>query len=359
MFNFRTLVPALLVSLSLSIAGSPARAATAPLKGIIADLGIWNDYKTRFVRKNGRVVDNANKNISHSEGQGFAMVMAVAANDPILFDQIWSFTRQHMMVRKDNLIAWRWSPRGFSRVTDKNNATDGDILVAWALLEAAESGFGAQYRHHAKKIIRDLAPLAKKDPTLGWWLRPGAKGFSSFEHKGREIINLSYWVFPALERIGELTGGKLWPALENSGERMLARAADNKAGLPADWNAFKRGSGKVGLARKFGTKFSYNAIRVPLYLAWSGEDRSAFLAPMQANWVNRGRSLSQIDVRRNTVKGRFADRGYHAVAAVVNCSLSGTRFPEPLRGNLDKLYYPASLHILSIIATKQRYPQCW
>ncbi|MEO1542393.1 MAG: glycosyl hydrolase family 8, partial [Pseudomonadota bacterium] len=32
-------------------------------------------------------------------------------------------------------------PNCLFKVRDRNNATDGDVLIAWALLEAAEAGF--------------------------------------------------------------------------------------------------------------------------------------------------------------------------------------------------------------------------
>ena len=146
---------------------------------------------------------------------------------------------------------------------------------------------------------------------------------------------------------------------EKSGETILDRATNNRAGLPADWNTLKRHTGKVGTSHKFNSDFSYNAVRVPLYLAWSKSGSFPKLEAFQKRWVQRSSKLQQVNVRTNFAKTEFRDIGYHAIAAVVNCSVSGQRFPKPLRSKLDKLYYPASLQMLSIIATKQRYPQCW
>lgn len=334
--------------------------AQAALKGILDEPSLWATYKQRFVKQNGRVIDNANKNITHSEGQGFAMLMALAANDPVTFERMWQFTRENMMVRSDNLISWKWTPRGFSRVPDKNNASDGDLLVAWALLEASKAGWSQGYANSAKEILRDLRKLIKADQHLGFFMRPGAFGFTAGEHNGQDIINISYWVFPALERLTVLTGDKVWEGLARSGEAYLARASNNKSGLPADWNTLRRNKGVVGLSRKFTTEFSYNAVRVPLYLAWSSRDRSTSLKRFHSNWVGRsGTKLNRVDVKRNRVRGTFGELGYRAIAAVVDCSVQGKRFPSNLRTKLDKHYYPASLHLLSIIATKQRYPQCW
>ena len=49
----------------------------------------WEAYKARFLMTDGRIVDTGNKNVSHSEGQGYAMLMAVASNDKAAFDRIW------------------------------------------------------------------------------------------------------------------------------------------------------------------------------------------------------------------------------------------------------------------------------
>ena len=356
---FNSLKATTLAAALVLTTGSFVLAKTVPLKGLLANERLWSDYKHRFLDKSGRIIDNANKNISHSEGQGFSMLMAVAANDRKAFDSIWKFTKDNMMVRRDNLVAWRWSPRGFKRVTDKNNATDGDIMIAWALLEAHEAGFSDNYRRSALEILRDVKKLLRNDKYFGTFMLPGAKWFTGEHNKGKDIINLSYWVFPALERLAVLTGDATWTKVAASGEKLIWSASNNRAGLPPDWSGLRRHKGEVEFAPKFSKEFSYNAIRVPLYLAWSSQNRSTSLNRFHKNWISREGGLSQVDVRWNRTKGAFQEQGYHAVAAVVNCSLAGSAFPQNLRTTLDKNYYPASLHLLSIIATKQRYPQCW
>ena len=34
----------------------------------------WSAYKSRFLMPDGRIIDTANKNVSHTEGQGFSML---------------------------------------------------------------------------------------------------------------------------------------------------------------------------------------------------------------------------------------------------------------------------------------------
>lgn len=35
---------------------------------------LWERYKARFMMPDGRIIDTANGNVSHTEGQGFAML---------------------------------------------------------------------------------------------------------------------------------------------------------------------------------------------------------------------------------------------------------------------------------------------
>jgi endoglucanase len=96
----------------------------------------WEAYRSRFVEDNGRVVDTANGNISHSEGQGYGLLLALAAADRRSFEQIWTFTFTELLIRDDGLAVWKWDPASKPRVTDRNNASDGDILIAYALAKA-------------------------------------------------------------------------------------------------------------------------------------------------------------------------------------------------------------------------------
>ena len=41
--------------------------------------------------------------------------------------------------RGDGLFSWKWSPNTSDPVPDKNNAADGDILIAWALMRERRS----------------------------------------------------------------------------------------------------------------------------------------------------------------------------------------------------------------------------
>lgn len=65
-----------------------------PLGGALKTPAFWQSYKARFVTAQGRVVDTGNGNISHSEGQGYGMLLAVAANDRETFNDLGLDARQ-------------------------------------------------------------------------------------------------------------------------------------------------------------------------------------------------------------------------------------------------------------------------
>ena len=355
MNRFRTILTALSLA---AILHAPAQASEG-LRGVIAGSPQWATFKARFVGTDGRVVDNANGDVSHSEGQGFAMIMALAADDRAAFDRIWGFARDRLGIRRDGLLAWRWKPHALNKVPDRNNASDGDILVAWALMEADRAGWGRHYGNAALRIRKGLRKVLRSHPRYGTFIRPAVYGFSPDHQKGVEVLNLSYFVFPALERMAQLAGETVWLKAARAGAHLVDAASRNPAGLPADWTALSPRSDEVGTAARFDPAFSYNAVRVPLYMAWARDGHRAALERMAERWARRRGGPARIDVRRGRVTGRFNEQGYRAVAALVECALDGTPYPAAMRSRLDTLYYPASLNLLATIAVRQRYPQCW
>ena len=145
------------------------------------------------------------------------MLLAVAANDRVAFDRIWGWTRANLMVRDDQLLAWRWEPNARPVVTDMNNASDGDILVAWALAEAAEFWQDESYRAAGRRIAveagRKLVLFGGPDGPL---LLPGVSGFSQEDRPDGPLLNLSYWVFPAFARLPLVAPEVDWRGLTRS-----------------------------------------------------------------------------------------------------------------------------------------------
>ncbi len=333
-------------------------ARIVPLGAALRTPRLWHDYKMRFISMQGRVIDTANSLISHSEGQGYGMLFAVAANDRETFDRIWGWTRANLMVRDDQLIAWRWEPGQRPAVADMNNATDGDILVAWALTEAAELWAEHSYRVAARRIAIEVGRKTIIFKTaLGALMLPAVVGFSAQERPDGPIINLSYYVFPAFPRLKIVAPEYDWAGLTQTGLDILKASQEEGTKLPSDWLSVK--DGRVRPAEGFPPHFSYNAIRIPLYMAWAGiGERDHYREFM--NWASRRSALLPIvDVKTGQEADVFRESGYNAVAQLLDCVVAGGTTGAEIGVSRDgQHYYPATLQLMAVLAIQMRYASC-
>ncbi|GJD76609.1 hypothetical protein CFIICLFH_4867 [Methylobacterium goesingense] len=334
-------------------------AETLPMLNSLGNTPGWRNYKARFVTDQGRVVDTGNGRISHSEGQGYGMLLAVAAGDRDAFQRIWNWTRANLMVRDDALLAWRWEPDKRPAVADMNDATDGDILVAWALAEAAEGWSDEGYRLASRRIAVDIARRTVLFRNEGLpLLLPAMNGFSAEERSDGPVINLSYWVFPAFPRLAGVAPEFEWSRLSAVGQELTLRARFGSAQLPTEWISMRGGQPQP--ATGFAPHFSYNAVRLPLYLAMAGITERTYYEPLLKLWAEPDPAgLPIIDTASDAVAGRMAEPGYAAIPALAVCAVSGTPLPAGLSDPVpNENYYPATLHLLALTATNMRYRSC-
>lgn len=329
-----------------------------PLGGALTNMRAWQSYKQRFVTASGRVVDSANGLISHSEGQGYGMLLAVAANDRETFERIWGWTRANLMVRDDQLIAWRWTPGQRPAVADMNNATDGDILVAWALAEAAEFWGDAAFRASGRRIAVEVGrKLILFKTSQGALMLPGVMGFSAADRPDGPVVNLSYYVFPAFARLGLVAPELDWAGLTQTGLDLIKAARFGPSELPSDWISARDGA--LRPAQEFPPQFSYNAIRIPLYLAWAGVGDWEHYRPLRAWAGGQSAPLSTIDVTSGREVERLTERGYASIAGLLACALDRVPPTADFWSPRDsEHYYPATLHLMAITAVNMRHKSC-
>ncbi len=307
---------------------------------------LWRFYKTKFI-EDGRVVDTGNGNISHSEGQGYGMLLAVAARDRQTFYRIWQWTQANLQVRQDRLFIWRRRPGVALAAEDLNTASDGDLLIAWALLEAAKTFQDLALTQAAEEILNDFKGTAIRRWRGQVVLLPGAVGF---EHQDALILNLSYWVFPALKRISTEDPDPLWPDLSASGLQLLAQARFGAFGLPPDWLEARE---SLAPWRERPPRFGYDAVRIPLYLIWGGYADSRLLAPYLGYWqAFLGFIPPWIDLEQNCLGAYPAPPGMQAIYALTRYKVGLSfwfRPPPP-----DQDYYSATLVLLSHLAAASK-----
>jgi len=328
---YRRAIPALLAGLTARAAG----ATTAHEE--------WHSFEQRFVLPEGRVVDNGNRNVSHSEGQGYGLLGALRAGDQPTFDRILTWTMNHLKRPTDNLFAWRWQPETTPRVTDLNNASDGDIYIAWALLEAARHWTSPVYRRLGQAIGRDLLRRCVIQVGPRWVLLPGAYGFQT---NHRVVVNLSYYAFGALRVIAEHLPDPAWARLEQDG---LALIRDSRFGmyqLPSDWLELPRDGGRGVMAEGWPKRFSFDAIRIPLNLCWAGLAAQPAVGAALSFWssANPRAMPAWIDLMTGVMPPYPAPPGIVAIARLAEAAQAG-------RGDARRLprvanapdYYSAAL----------------
>lgn len=300
----------------------------------------WQRFKKSFMTPEGRIADVANASISHTEGQGVAMLAAAVLGDAPAFDKAWAWTRAHLL-RPDGLLSWRWVPG--QGVTDKNNATDGDLYVAWALCEAA-------LRFNRKDLVKEAAQVAKAVrqqcivtmPRFGPVLLPGEQGFTSTRPDGAPavVVNMAYWVFPALEKAAAVDPHPLWQQVTSNGLSLLRAHGQGRWGLPADWLQL---SETATPWRERPVRFGYEAIRIPLFLKWARQEQHPVVTRF-AKFAARPGFPAWVGLEDNTQAEYLAPAGFEAVAQLAREVVYGQRprWPAP-----DADYFSTSLLLLA------------
>ncbi len=316
----------------------------------VLEVADWQRYQQRFISAEGRVVDTGNQAISHSEGQGYGMLLAVAADDRAAFQRLWDWTRGHLQVRGDPLFVWKWVANDDDPVPDRNNATDGDLLIAWALWRAARRWGEPAYHAQALAIARALRSQLVQDSPYGPVLIPAGQGFA---RAGGWVLNLSYWVFPALAELAELDPDPLWGRLTQGGLRLLERARFGAWGLPPDWLALEDG---LRPAAGFPARFGYDALRIPLYLCWAGLGEAPVVSRAVRFWDAFGTQAppAWVDLESGERADHPLSAGARVLAALVRACHQHGRTQGQGAWPQDGDYYSSTLYLLSRVAARER-----
>lgn len=312
---------------------------------------LWQDFQQRFVQ-DGRVIDSGNADISHSEGQGYGMLLALAADDQRGFDELWQWTAS-VLQRDDALLCWRYTPcpaQDASCVSDSNNASDGDLLVAWALLRAHDAWGAAAYRDAALGILATAAEKLVVTHAGYTLLLPGAVGF---RHGDAVTVNLSYWVFPALQAFATAQPAGPWQALIDSGVALVERARFGDTQLPPDW--LELDDEGLRPSPRFPARYGFDAVRIPLYMAWAGLASADDWRGLKQLW-QRDPVPAWVDLADDSTAEYAWSRGMASVAGLLGSAPVNDPLNNPANNPADSEtdYYSHTLLLLTRIAAAER-----
>jgi endo-1,4-beta-D-glucanase Y len=311
----------------------------------------WAKYRDRFVADDGRVRDTGNKAVSHTEGQGSAMLFAEAFDDRATFDRIWRWTAEKLRRPDSALFAWRWDPNNAEHpVADTNNASDGDIVIAWALSLAGQRWNDREYRTEAHRILAAIRDRLVERVDGRLVLMPGTNGFKNED--GSVTLNPSYYIYPAFREFARVDPSPVWARLRRDGLALLTKERFGQWGLPADWVTVTHDGG-ISPAANQPPRFGFDAIRVPLYLVWGGAATSQRLAAELNFWSNfTDKPIpAWVDVTNGNLSPFPGPAGFQAIVQLARSRQTPKAPPLPEIGDQDD-YYSASLILLAGLARR-------
>ncbi|MBV8617661.1 MAG: cellulase [Curvibacter sp.] len=276
-----------------------------------ADWPLWNSFYERFGTDDGRIIDFSVPQMhTTSEGQSYAMLFALVADQPERFERLWRWSVANLAGGNiaSRLPAWQWGQLkdGSWGVIDNNPASDADLWFAYTLLEAARVWKKPAYEADARTLLARIVQDEVVDlPGLGKMLLPGPVGFSFPEQKLWRL-NPSYLPLPLLRRFTQADPHGPWAQIAGNTVRLLGETA-LRAYVP-DWVAWRQddsGQGRFVVDPQAGDLGSYDAIRSYLWAGMlPGADPAAALLRRQIGAM--AQATEQADAPPEKVQTRTA-----------------------------------------------------
>lgn len=326
---------------------------------------LWNQYAERFVQKDGRMLGSSmDPNQSSSEGQSYGMFFALVANDPVTFDSLWRWTRDNLSGANpgQNLPGWLWGSAGNGTwgLLDKNSASDADLWMAYALLEADRLWHKPHYRADALLILGNVEHTLIRDiPGLGKMLLPGPVGYEHPDQLWR--FNASYLPIPLLRRFTKQSPTSPWKAVADSTAKMIADKNMNRFGFVPDWVAYRGTDVNKGMfvVDKFSNPLgSYDAIRAYL---WAGLTSPAdpLAKPILDNLDGMAQSTASVGMppeKVNVITGATEGTGPYGYSASLVPYLRAKGLPQ-LADQQQRIVDQAIAHFSDPADPAYRQPQ--
>lgn len=235
----------------------------------------WESYAKRFI-EDGRVIDPGRDGVTTSEGQSYALLRAVYANDQETFDAVWAWTEANLQ-QPGGLLAWLYGPRAGEApgILDAGSATDADVDTALALLLASRRWDKPAYAAAAQTM---LAGIWERETAVAGGQRVVVAGEWARGDDGRPlVVNPSYLAPYAYRIFAEADPGRPWMELVDSSYALLERLhADARFGGPGGllptWVGLDPATGALVPAEgvEGADVFGYDGLRAPwrLTLDW-------------------------------------------------------------------------------------------
>ncbi len=230
----------------------------------------WDGFKSAFVSDDGRVIDRSQEDLrTVSEGQSYALFFALVAQDRKAFDAILQWTENNLSAgdMSQQLPAWIWGKTGESwGVIDANSASDADLWIAYALLEASRVWCNPAYADKARALGELILNKESMEVSgLGLSILPGRTGF--VQDDGAVKLNPSYLPPFMMARFANAWADDTrWAQVYLASQKLLLDTG--RTGQYPDWVLYNNGEMRLPDDEQRG---DYDAIRTYLWIAMSSD----------------------------------------------------------------------------------------
>ncbi len=280
-------------------------------------------FLQRYVDPDGRVVRRDQAGDTVSEGQAYAMLVAVGSGDGATLRRVWSWTKEHL-TRPDGTLSWRWAD---GKVVDPSSASDADLDAARALVLAGQTLGDVDLLADGLRLGQAVLDVETVETSAGRVLTAG-----SWATAEPWAFNPSYASPVAYAVLGKASGDSRWTELEAGNLAVTTRLLAT-VDLPPDW-AQIHADGRVdpmpGAAGHGGqgVRYGYDATRLPLRLAEScSPDDRALAARLVAPLEQSPGSAAERDLggRPLTTDRSVVGLAGEAAALAASGDLAGAR----------------------------------
>ncbi len=263
----------------------------------------WQEsYVIRVNRRQSFVNAGGGQHKALSEAQGYGMLITVLAAKKNWasqeeFQRLDDYYLAHRDVydkQKTNLMAWRQVKTKHGWENDPNSATDGDVMIAQALLMAAEQWpKTTDYRRQALALMKDILRFELNPKTMTLTVGDWADQKSSYH----DLLRTSDVMPAAFRSFYQASGDQTWLQVENAMLKKLDQLSKReKTGLVPDFawvSPHRAWPVKANTVEsKNDGSYSDNAARVPLLLAQSKNPKAQKILLRMLRFFRQQRNLT-------------------------------------------------------------------
>lgn len=237
-------------------------------------LTMYKRYMKAFSKKNGsdqmyiNTTDSTSSLRSLSESQGYGMVFTTLAGKQSDYDKLLLFFQKHQY-SDTGLMAWKINMS--SGTAEDNDATDGDLWIAYSLFKAYDRWGDKSYLRAGKTLASDILKYdynsETKMLTTGNWVTSGSTAYY--------VVRTSDILPAFFTEINKYADDSRWSEINVSSLKIAQQvSAANDSGLFPDVVIYKDGQTtlpKTSPLDGSSNYYSYNACRVPLNLAMTSD----------------------------------------------------------------------------------------